>query len=41
MACEVCATCRYYVAAGDGAGYCSLKGKTVRHGSSCCDYEED
>ena len=41
MAANICATCRFYHADGNGKGYCSLHDKTVSHGGSCCDHEED
>lgn len=41
MAQSICATCRFYQANGNGTGYCSLRDKNVKHGSSCSEYEED
>lgn len=41
MANNICATCRYYVADGNGKGYCQCHDTKVSHGSCCCDYEED
>lgn len=41
MAQSICATCRFYTPNGCGSGYCSCHDKTVSHGGSCCDYEED
>ena len=41
MAYTICATCRFYIASGDGTGYWSLKEKNVKHGNSCSEHEVD